>query len=146
EGVPPVTSQDGDSTRRLGSPVRRRTAASGIQPPPYTYKWVDTYRSLMAAVDAGDHDSCDGVLLEYTNPLTGGPTMPTIHCQVQLLAPGESLAAHRHTSTTIYHAVQGHGVTMIGDLQEAELDWGERDCFMVPAWRWHRLANRSSSP
>ena len=31
----------------------------------------------------------DGVILEYTNPLTGGPTMPTIACYIQLLRPGE---------------------------------------------------------
>jgi len=31
----------------------------------------------------------DGVILEYTNPATGGPAMPTIGCYVQVLRPGD---------------------------------------------------------
>ena len=41
----------------------------------------------LAAEGAGS--PFDGVILEYTNPLTGGPTMPTIACYIQLLQPGE---------------------------------------------------------
>lgn len=144
EGVPAVASNDGESRRRFGGPVRRRTAVTGIQPRPYTYKWADTYKALRDAERAGEHDPYDGMLLEYTNPLTGGPTMPTIHCQIQLLRPEEETQLHRHTSTTIYHVVQDHGVTVISDRDPSELDWGERDCFVIPPWRWHRFVNRAS--
>jgi len=30
--------------------------------------------------DSGESSEYDGVLLEYKNPVTGGPTMPTIGC------------------------------------------------------------------
>src|SRR3546814_10183190 len=33
------------------------------------------------------------------NPVTGGPTMPTISCRAQMLAPGEATRPQRHTSS-----------------------------------------------
>ena len=61
---------------------------------------------------SGQRDPHDGVLLEYAHPLTGGPTMPTIGCWVQMIPPGEATKPHRHTSSTIYHVVQGDGATI----------------------------------
>jgi gentisate 1,2-dioxygenase/1-hydroxy-2-naphthoate dioxygenase len=112
---------------------------------PYTYKWRDTLRALQEVAAAGDTDPHDGVLLEYAHPLTGGPTMPTIGCWVQLLRPGEITKPHRHTSSTIYHVVQGEGVTSVGEKKSAlkDLSWGEKDCFFVPSWNWHQFQNKS---
>ena len=39
----------------------------------------------LAAAEAGS--PYDGIILEYTNPITGGPVMPTIGCYIQLLRP-----------------------------------------------------------
>ncbi len=66
---------------------------------------------------SGQRDAHDGVLLEYSHPITGGPTMPTIGCWVQMIPPGESTKPHRHTSSTIYHVVQGSGVTTVGQTK-----------------------------
>jgi gentisate 1,2-dioxygenase len=107
----------------------------------FHYKWSDTYRSLRALVEAGSPDPFDGYLLEYRNPATGGPTMPTIQCAVQLLRPGEATEAHRHTSTVIYHAFRGRGSSIVGDQR---FDWEEGDSFVVPLWHPHRHENRAS--
>jgi gentisate 1,2-dioxygenase/1-hydroxy-2-naphthoate dioxygenase len=112
---------------------------------PYVYKWKDTLKALNEVAQAGERDPHDGVLLEYTHPVTGGPTMPTIGCWVQMIAPGESTKPHRHTSSTIYHVVQGEGAASVGKSKTslAELAWGPRDCFFVPSWNWHKFENRS---
>ena len=81
---------------------------------PYNYKWRDAERALKEICASGHRDAHDGVLLEYSHPITGGPTMPTIGCWVQMIPPGESTKPHRHTSSTIYHVVQGDGVTTVG--------------------------------
>jgi len=114
---------------------------------PYTYKWADTLKALKAMDAAGTRDPYDGVLLDYTNPLTGGPTMPTINCRAQLLAPGEETRPHSHTSSTIYHVVEGAGVTSIGSQKDggSELTWGPRDCFFVPSKAWHSFKNSSKN-
>lgn len=140
----PVIKPDGYCRQRLGT-VRPRTANVGGVALPYTYKWRDTLQTLEALAGSGSKDPYDGVLLEYANPLTGGPTMPTIGCWIQWLAPGETTEPHRHTSTTIHHVVQGEGATTVGDKKGVgdELIWGTKDCLMVSSWKWHRHRNTS---
>lgn len=109
----------------------------------FHYKWGDTYRVLRALVtEAPKPDRFDGYLLEYRNPVTGGPTMPTIQCAVQLLLPGQETDVHRHTSTVIYHGFRGSGTCFVGDRR---FDWDQGDSFVVPLWYAHRHVNRSSS-
>jgi len=109
----------------------------------FHYKWSETNRVLRAlAAEAPSADRFDGYLMEYRNPVTGGPTMPTIQCAAQLLLPGQETAAHRHTSTVIYHAFRGKGACFVG---ERRFNWEQGDSFVVPLWHPHRHLNRSSS-
>jgi gentisate 1,2-dioxygenase len=144
----PVVKPDGDSRRRLGAVrARRPDAVPDGRALPYAYKWRDTAAALEEMAAAGAADPHDGILLEYTNPLTGGPTLPTFTCRAQYLAPGMATRPQRHTGSVIYHVVRGSGVTHVGAKREAceELAWGMRDCFFVPSMAWHSLANPSQS-
>jgi gentisate 1,2-dioxygenase len=108
----------------------------------FHYKWRDTEQTLRALAQSPDsRNRFDGYLLEYKNPLTGGPTMTTMQCAVQLLRPRDETESHRHTSTVIYHAFRGKGATLIG---EHRFDWEQGDSFVVPVWHAHRHLNRSS--
>ncbi|HXG51443.1 MAG TPA: cupin domain-containing protein [candidate division Zixibacteria bacterium] len=140
----PVTRPDGYCRQRLGA-IRPRAGKVGGGALPYTYKWRDALKALNELSAAGAADPHDGILLEYANPLTGGPTLPTIGCWIQMLRPGEETRPHRHTSSTIYHVVQGEGVTTVGEKKGAgeDLGWETRDCFFVPSSKWHRFKNRS---
>jgi gentisate 1,2-dioxygenase len=140
----PVVKPDGNCRQRLGA-VRPRTAVVGDRTLPYVYKWSDTLRTLQDVAAAGKPDPHDGVLLEYVNPLTGGPTMPTIGCWVQWLPASQTTKPHRHTSSTIYHVIQGEGSTTVGDQKGAgeELVWRSKDCFFVPSSQWHHFRNTS---
>ena len=119
-----------------------RPVRSGEQlaPMPLHYRWQDTYRALQALA-ATPADPYDGVALEYVNPLTGGRTLPTLSCWAQMLRPGERTRAHRHNSTSIYHAFRGSGATVING---ETLEWSQGDTFIVPLWSWHEHANRSN--
>jgi gentisate 1,2-dioxygenase len=108
----------------------------------FHYPWSDSRRNLTALVDTASPDPFDGYLLEFRNPVTGGPTMPTIQCALQLLRPKQETTSHRHTSTVIYHAFRGRGSSYVAD---ACFDWEEGDSFVVPLWYLHRHVNRSSS-
>jgi gentisate 1,2-dioxygenase len=142
----PIMKPDGFCRQGLGN-VRPRTANIGNRALPYTYKWRDTLAALKEIAAAAQADPYDGFLLEYTNPLTGGSTMPTIGCWVQWLPPRQNTKPHRHTSSTIYHVVQGEGVTTVGDKKGGgdDLTWGAKDCFFVPPWQWHQFSNKSKS-
>jgi len=162
EGVTqPVAKPDGYS-RRVYGPVRRQTALrQGIHPPGFCYKWGNTLEALKELAGEGQVDPYDGVLLEYTNPITGGHTFPIMTSTIQMLRPGETTRRHRHTGTTLQYVVRGNGVTMVDeavtppqwvDPQEpvisaeaVALEWGEKDCFIVPSWRWHWYRNNSNT-
>ncbi len=85
----------------------------------------------------------DGVIMEYTNPATGEPAMPTIGCYVQWLRPGEHTKPHRHTSNTNYHVIEGEGVCLVDG---AELKWEDKDTFTVPIWATHEHVNTGNRP
>jgi gentisate 1,2-dioxygenase len=90
----------------------------------------------LAAADAGS--PFDGVIMEYTNPATGGPVMPTIACFIQMLGPGQHTRAHRHVGSTNYHVIEGAGYSVVGDRR---LDWEDKDVFTVPTWTFHEHVN-----
>lgn len=110
------------------------------QPPPCRYSWAETEKALKGLGETPG-DPYDGVLLRYVNPVTGGSTLPTMSCEIQMLRAGERTKCHRHTSNTIYHVFQGAGFTYIDDTR---YDWGQGDTFTVPLWCWHRHGNDRS--
>jgi gentisate 1,2-dioxygenase len=79
--------------------------------------------------------------MEYVNPVTGGPVMPTTGATMQLLKPGMQTRAHRHTGSFVYQVAKGHGFSIIDGVR---YDWQERDIFVVPSWSVHEHANASS--
>jgi gentisate 1,2-dioxygenase len=138
----PITKEDGASGAALSVARPAAPAAHPWPYPPYRYSWADTYPTLLRLAESPSaEDPFDGVLLEYVNPLTGGHTLPTMSCRVQLLRPGHSTRAHRHTGTTIYHVVQGRGQT---EVEGTAYAWGSRDCLVVPSWQFHRFRNDSA--
>src|SRR5690349_17854046 len=70
--------------------------------PQFIYRWDESYRSAQV----------NGGMFEYTNPLTGGPIMPTIGAYLQLI--DGSTAKRRHTGSLIFQVAQGRGSSEIG--------------------------------
>jgi gentisate 1,2-dioxygenase len=110
--------------------------------PQMKYSWEPAYDALRKAAREGQGTPFDGIVLEYTNPLTGGPVMPTIGAQLQLLRPGEETRAHRHTGSVIYQVARGRGWSEVAGRR---FDWEEKDVFCVPSWAEHRHANVSQT-
>ena len=123
-----------DSSRYELGPARALWASSAsTQPPPYRYRWADTEHALNA-LKGRPGDPFDGIPLRFVHPITGGPTLPTLSCEMELLRPGEQTQSHRHTSSAVYHVFKGTGFTMIGDTR---YEWEAGDTFVVPLWYWH---------
>lgn len=130
--------EDAESSRyRIGAV--RPVWEEGVTAP-LCYKWKDTYATLKGLKDSIG-SPYDGVALEYTNPVNGGHTFPTMSCWIQMLREGEKTKTHRHNHTTIYHAFRGNGTTVIDGKR---YDWNQGDCFVVPLWAWHAHENASN--
>ena len=120
----------------------RKARPPGCQPypekhPTKRYAW----RQMRAALERRRSEAgspFDGVILEYVNPLTSGPTLPTMSCRAQMLRPREHTQAHRALSSTVYYVIEGRGTSII-DGQAFE--WGRGDVFVVPNWHWHEHRN-----
>jgi gentisate 1,2-dioxygenase len=138
----PLTKPEGYSASALGALRPSWVRSHSIQPPAFVYKWQETEKAL-SLVGEQPGDPFDGIVLEYANPLTGGPTLPTMSCQIQMLRAGERTKSHRHTSSTIYHVYRGRGATMIGDKR---YEWETGDSFVVPLWHYHHHENGSKEP
>jgi gentisate 1,2-dioxygenase len=132
------------SFRQFGSGIMRPKgvdAPAGLASPVLAYSRERAEAALNAAV-ALEPDPYDDTLLEYINPLTGGPALPTLGTALQMLRPGFVGKAHRHTGSTVYYVVRGEGTTIIDGQR---FDWGKGDYVALPPWAPHQHANRSQS-
>jgi gentisate 1,2-dioxygenase len=139
------TNQPTDSSIKLfGAGFIQPTVARKSWTKPYSpllkFPWEPTYEALLQASRVSDGSPFDGIIMEYVNPLTGGPVMQTIGASMQLLRPGERTKAHRHTGSFVYHVAKGRGYSVIDGRR---FDWAEHDIFVVPSWSVHEHANLS---
>lgn len=144
ETVQPVTKPLDQSERRY--------AASGLLPtherhlgnysPLLNYTWV---RARAALVEQATRDAAnprDGYSMEYVNPRTGGPVLPTMDCSIQLLPPGFAGEGFRRSASAVFHVVEGAGYTEVGNRR---LTWQAKDTFALPSWAPYAHFNASSS-
>lgn len=125
----------GYSRRRVGTGLVRPLGKIPERTLPFIYPWSEVYPELLRQKEqAGLLDPFDGVALEYANPVTGGPTLPTLSCRMHLFPAGQSTRSHRHMSNFIYRVFRGSGWSEVGGRR---LEWEAGDCFVVPQWIWH---------
>ncbi len=110
--------------------------------PLFKYSWKQVYPALLEAAKVNEGTPYDGIIMQYTNPLTGGHVMQTMGASIQLLRAGEHTKAHKHTGSFVYQCAKGRGYTIINGKR---FDWKERDIFCVPSWAWHEHANGSDT-
>jgi gentisate 1,2-dioxygenase len=144
--IEPATHALGESYSRYGSGHLRPTWDQGPAPAPnvsplLSFPWEQTEKALheMAKVDASPFDD---ISFEYTNPITGGPVLPTIGCWIQMLRPGIHTKAHRHSASQVYHVFRGEGATIVDGVR---IDWKQGDFFALAPYSWHEWINTSSS-
>lgn len=110
--------------------------------PQFVYRWAET-RKALKRMRTYPGSPFEGIIIEYVDPTTGGPVMPSMSFRSQLLRPNETTCAQRKMSSTIYCVLEGHGASEIAGQR---FDWGPNDVFVVPSWAWHHhLAGRDGA-
>jgi gentisate 1,2-dioxygenase len=137
-----VSKADGTTLAEYGSLRPSWIEQAAGKTPGFRYAWRETERAL-ETLGEKPGDPYEGILLEYANPLTGGATLPTLSCGIQMLRPGEKTKSHRHTHSSIYHIFRGRGATIVDNVR---YEWGAGDSISVPLWRYHRHENLSAQP
>ncbi len=113
----------------------------GRHTPKYQYPWART-REALHSMRGEAGSPYDGIIVEYTNPATGGSVMPNMSFRAQLLRAGEHTRGYRSTASSLYCALEGSGHTIVGDIR---MDWEENDVFVIPNWMWREHVNDSST-
>lgn len=106
------------------------------------YPWAESERALGLLAGAA-RPSRFSASVAYVNPVTGGPTTPTMSCAAHALEPATIGATHRSNESQIFTVVSGEGSTI---CDGREIAWGPRDVFVIPPWTWVTHANRGTQP
>jgi gentisate 1,2-dioxygenase len=133
----PTAVPPGDSHFRYGRnllPVgfRRGTGASPVFAYPFDY----AHEALDHLRAHSEWDACHGIKMEYIDPTTGGPAIPTISTFLQLLPQGFTTASYRSTASSVVTVVRGRGRLTIGRGTEAQsFEYSPKDLWAVPSWQ-----------
>ena len=78
--------------------------------------------------------------MEYVDPTTGGPAIPTLSTFLQLVPRGFVTQPYRTTAATLFAVVEGRGFARVtvGETTR-DLQFGPRDIFVVPSWQSHTI-------
>jgi len=130
------------NTYRRGGLMSRSVShlrGTGNASPMYIYRW-DYTREFLEEMKSQDGSPYDGIMLEYTDPTTGGPVYPTMTFLAQLLRPGEKTVPIRQTASLICSILEGSGRSVVGDKV---FDWDKFDTFCVPGGEWYQHHNNT---
>jgi gentisate 1,2-dioxygenase len=137
---PPPTALDSSQDEFSAAglvPKTSRYAETGY--PLIRWPWR-TVRGALARL-AATAPAAQPVSFRHVNPRTGASPLPTLGCETQWLRPGEATGAERRTASAVYHVVEGHGESRVGDVT---LVWEPGDTFVAPAWHW--VEHRNGAP
>lgn len=110
---------------------------------PYMWRWKEVDEIVRAACEAvpiGDERRA----LQLFNPGLDGrwATTPTLITAVQVLLPGESARAHRHSPSAIRFIMEGTGAYTAVDGERVYMKPG--DLVLTPSWTWHDHGNETA--
>lgn len=138
----PVDAIPERSYRAFGSGVMRSPRAAfqaGVNPLlAYPRQQAEAALELAGGLEP---DPFDDVILEYRNPLDGGPAMKTLGMKLQKLRPGFCGQARRHTGSKLFCVLRGQGNTFVDGQR---YDWGPGDFLAIRPWAWHAHQNTST--
>ncbi|WP_263144952.1 cupin domain-containing protein [Pseudomonas sp. RIT-PI-AD] len=103
----------------------------------YPRQQAETALELACGLPA---DPCDDVILEYRNPVEGGPAMKTLGMKLQKIRAGFRGQPRRHTGSKLLCVLRGHGSTLVDGQR---YDWAPGDFIAIKPWAWHAHLNAS---
>ena len=140
--IQPRSHPPGENLKRFGAGIVRPVGPRVHDGPSplLVYPWDRTEAALSELAELQEGEG--GVTVEYNNPLTGGPVLPTIACYAHMLRPGGATRPRRTNASGVLHVVRGRGCTIVGDQK---LEWETGDCLAIPHWLPVHHENRSAT-
>lgn len=115
-----------------------------LHPTPGAYRWryAVVHRELARVSKTLDKAASERRVALLANPaLNDAATVDGLHAGIQMLLPGESAAAHRHTPSALRIGIEG--ADTVTEVDEAQLSLGPLDVVLNPSGTWHGHAERA---
>lgn len=108
------------------------------------YPYGKARQMLQDLADQGAGDSQEGVLLEYVNPVTCGPTYPSMNTCLRLIQGNTKLDTMHRTENVIYIVMEGSATFHLPDNKTFTV--GAHDVVAVPSWVPYSISNSDKNP
>ena len=114
--------------------------------PPQHWSYADVKSFLLEAAPEISPEDCERrvLILESKGMPDSWYMSPTLFAGVQMLLPGETAAAHRHTQAAMRFAFEGAGVYAAVDGERLPVEPG--DLLLTPRWAWHDHGHEGIEP
>ncbi|MGO4174499.1 cupin domain-containing protein [Bosea sp. TAF32] len=104
---------------------------------PIIWPWASMSELIERSAREISMQEAERRVLLLTHPAFPGTVFstPTLSGGLQILEPGESAHAHRHTLAALRLAMMGDGAVTVVDGKPCPMEPG--DLILTPAWSWH---------
>lgn len=113
---------------------------------PYRWSWQELRPHLLHFSESLSLDEAERRVLMLVNPgLTDPPaTVNTLYAGLQIILPGETAQAHRHTSNAFRFVLEGGGAWTTVNGERVFMSPG--DLLLTPGWHWHDHTHEGDAP
>jgi gentisate 1,2-dioxygenase len=113
---------------------------------PHRWKYAEVRPHVLESATHITAREAERRVLILENPGLRGSSQVTgnLYAGLQLIMPGETAPAHRHTQSALRFIVEGEGAYTTVDDRKVVMAPG--DLVITPAWRWHLHGNESARP
>ena len=120
----------------------------GEAPPeiePFLWRWSEVQPLVLKSGEAVTPDrDVERRIMGLTPPGLERGSTHTLVANLQLLLPGETAPAHRHTPTALRWILTGKGAYTTVEGDKLWMEPG--DLILTPSWTWHDHANVGNEP
>lgn len=129
-----------ESLHALVPPQPRPTAV------PAFWRYADVRGHVMQAGRLITAEEAERRVLILENPALRGQSCitPSLYAGLQLIMPGETAPAHRHTQSALRLVMDGEGAFTAVDGERTTMRRG--DFIITPSWTWHDHGNLGNEP
>jgi gentisate 1,2-dioxygenase len=112
----------------------------------HAWRYADVRPRLMEAGSFISAEEAERRVLVLQNPGLPGASQitDTIYAGLQLILPGETAPAHRHSQSALRFVIEGQGAFTTVDGERTTMHPG--DFIITPAWTWHDHGHEGEGP
>ncbi|SDH53526.1 gentisate 1,2-dioxygenase [Variovorax sp. OV700] len=110
------------------------------------WSWDEVYPQLLRAGELITAEEAERRVLVLENPGLPGKSQvtDTLYAGLQLILPGETAPAHRHTQSALRFVLHGSGAYTAVDGEKTPMNRG--DFIITPHWTWHDHGHDGGEP